>query len=78
MYMPFWFIFFEVHSYRFDVVQHILAKLLAYCACSNILSYEYKADEMPNQLLVERTPSLFGSTVNPSTTVYLSDVVRDI
>jgi hypothetical protein len=77
--MPFWLIYFEVHSYRFDVVQHILAKLLAYCACcSYILSYEYKADEMPNQVLVERTPSPFGSTVNPPTTVYLSDVVLGI
>ena len=76
--MPFRLIYFEVHSYRFDVVQHILAKLLAYCTCSYILSYEYKADEMPNQLLVERTLSPFGSTVNPPTTVYLSDVVRGI
>ena len=33
---------------------------------------------MPNELLVERVPSPFGSSVKPPTTVYLSDKVLGI
>ena len=73
--MLFRLIYFKVLTYRFDVVLNMLAKLLAYYVFSYELNYEFEPDNMPNALLVDRTPSPLGSSVKPPTTVYLSDVV---